>query len=219
MVSWIHERTQIEKNFLKIIFSEEIYQTYLNLPLGVMKAGLWRFAILYINGGIYADMDTHCEAPISNWLNEEYDLVLDIEGDTPWYATQVIAAKKGHPFLLDAINLCVERARDGIITHNHMVHYYTDVQMFTDSLFKSLNVEPYLKPLKEWAAELNELPLAKENKMFTFGGEDARRLLDRDVKHLYWGMIGQKLRLGSMEKDPMVNQSYPNGFNPHDWKE
>jgi len=208
------------ENFFKDNFSEEVYQTYLAMPLGVMKAGLWRFAILYINGGVYADMDTHCQTPISTWLNEDYDLVLDIEGDTSWYATQVIAAKKGHPFLMDAINLCVERARDGIINHTHMVHYYTDVQMFTDSLFKSLNVEPYLKPLKEWASELNELPLAKENKMFTFGGEDARRLLDRDVKHLYWGDSRPEASTWvAWKKDPIVNQSYPDGFNPHDWKE
>ena len=85
-----------------------------------------------------------------------------------------------------------------------MVHYYTDVSMFTDSLFTSLGVEPYLKPLKEWSEELNELPSAKENKMMSFGGNDARRLLERDVQHLYWG-DGRHEDWVSWKIDPTVN--------------
>ena len=176
------------EKFFKDNFSEEIYKTYLNLPLGVMKAGLWRFAILYKNGGVYADLDTECINPIDSWLDQQYDMILDLEGNTPWYATQVIASSKGHKFLEDAINMAVERARDGIVEQQHMVHYYTDVAMFTDSLFKSMNIEDgYNGDLKQRTLEFNNLPIAKENKFFSFGGSDSRRLLDRDVKHLYWG--------------------------------
>ena len=203
--TWKHNYMsgQDREAFFKNNFNQEIYDTYMKLPMGVMKAGLWRFAILYIHGGIYADMDTTCNESIENWYNSDYDLVLDIEKDTPWYATQVIAGKSGHPFLMNAINLCVERMKT-FEPSNHMVHYYTDVAMFTDSLFSSLGVTPYAKPLIDWAAELNELESAKQHKMFTFGGADARRLLDRDVSHLYWG-DGRVGNYVAWKSDPLVN--------------
>ena len=206
------------EQFFKENFSEEVYNTYVNLPLGVMKAGLWRFAILYIHGGIYADMDTHCKVPVSTWVDQEYDLILDIERDTPWLATQVIASAKGNPVLKSVIDLCVERCADGIVKHNHMVHYYTDVQMFTDALYKMAEVEPYQKHINEWAPELMELDYLKKNKIKIFSGPEARRLLDVDVVHLYWGDDRESGWI-AWKKDPMVNDSYPNGFNPHDWTE
>lgn len=176
------------EDFFRTEFGGEVFDTYMKYPMGVMKAGLWRFAILYKNGGVYADLDTECINPIDTWLDQQYDMILDLEGNTPWYATQVIASSKGHKFLEDAINMAVERARDGIVEQQHMVHYYTDVAMFTDSLFKSMNIQDgYNGDLKKRTLEFNELPIAKENKFFSFGGSDSRRLLDRDVKHLYWG--------------------------------
>lgn len=208
---------QERENFFKSEFNSETYDTYMRMPLGVMKAGMWRFGILYVNGGVYADLDTHCEAPISNWLDEKYDMVLDIEGDTPWWATQVIAARSGHPFLKNALDLCVERSKDGVTKHTHMVHYYTDVQMFSDSLFESLGVPAYEGELKQKVLEYNELEIAKQNKMFTFGGDDARRLLDRDVKHLYWGDDRGNEGYIAWKKDPVVNETYPEGFDITKW--
>jgi hypothetical protein len=206
------------EEFFKLNFPENVYNTYVNLPLGVMKAGLWRFAILYINGGVYADMDTHCKAPISTWLSDENDALLDIERDTPWLATQVIAAKAGSPIMKAAIDLAVERCADGIVKHNHMVHYYTDVQMFTDAIYKELGVEPYQKHLNDWAPELMEMDWLKNNNVKILNGPEARRLLDVDVVHLYWG-DDREAGWIAWKKDPMVNESYPNGFNPHEWNE
>lgn len=205
------------EQFFKLNFSENVYSTYINLPLGVMKAGLWRFAILYIFGGVYADMDTHCKVPISNWLSDNDDVLIDIEKDTPWLATQVIASKAGSPVMKAAIDLCVERCSEGIIKHNQMVHYYTDVQMFTDAMYKELGVLPYEKHLNDWAPELMEMDWLKNNNVKILHGDEGRRLLDRDVVHLYWG-DDREAGWIAWKKDPMVNESYPNGFNPHEWE-
>jgi hypothetical protein len=98
-----------------------------------------------------------------------------------------------------------------------MVHYYTDVQMFTDALYKELGVEPYAKHINEWAPELMEMAFLKENKVKILHGEEARRLLDKDVVHLYWG-DDREAGWIAWKKDPRVNESYPNGFNPHEWE-
>lgn len=187
---WTHKYMsgQDREDFFRTEFGGEVFDTYIKYPLGVMKAGLWRFGILYIYGGVYADLDTECINSIDTWLDPQYDMVVDLEGDTPWYATQVIAASKGHKFLEDAINMAVERAKSGIVEQQHMVHYYTDVAMFTDSLFKSMNIKDgYNGDLRQRTLEFNQLPIAKEYKFSSFGGSDARRLLDKDVRHLYWG--------------------------------
>ncbi len=35
----------------------QVAQVWQSYPLGVMRADMWRYAALFINGGIYADMD------------------------------------------------------------------------------------------------------------------------------------------------------------------
>jgi hypothetical protein len=79
-----------------------------------------------------------------------------------------------------------------------------------------LGVEPYQKHINEWAPELMEMPFLKDNKVYIFHGSNAKRLLDRDVVHLYWGDDREEGWI-AWKKDPRVNDSYPNGFNPHDW--
>ncbi len=217
---WEHNymSAQDRENFFKTEHSPEVYDTYMKMPMGVMKAGLWRFAILYSYGGVYADLDTTCKYKISKWLPNWYDMVVDIEGDTPWYATQVIAAKAGHPFLKNAIDMCVERVKLGDWTIPNMVHYYTDVGMFTDSLMESMGLPPHEGDLRIKAGEYNECPAAKENMFFSFHGDDSRVLLDKYVQHLYWGDVGRKEGYIAWKADPIVNQSYKDGFNPGDWK-
>ena len=45
---------------------------FLKFPLPVMKADFWRYCVLYINGGIYADLDAKPLIPINEWdkINE-----------------------------------------------------------------------------------------------------------------------------------------------------
>ena len=91
--------------------------TYDKLPLSVQKADLFRYAAIYDGGGIYADTDTRCCAPLSNYVDMDAEhLVVGIEM-TPACYTQGIdayiqdyclphqflqwtfAASKGHPAL------------------------------------------------------------------------------------------------------------------------
>ena len=44
---------------------------------------------------------------------------------------------------------------------------------------------------------------------------DVALQLRRD--HLYWGDDREEGWI-AWKKDPRVNESYPNGFNPHDWE-
>ena len=42
---------------MKASFDNETYTAYRSFPLGVMRADMWRYAVLYKRGGLYADVD------------------------------------------------------------------------------------------------------------------------------------------------------------------
>lgn len=125
-------------SFMEQHFDAEVVHMYNDLPLGVMRADLWRLAIIYIKGGIYADIDVAPLRPVSQWLpidpmekvGQEYfppsitfqyskvswstcSLLLALEH--PVNVCQwALAATAGHPVLKVAMELMLERFYDGL---------------------------------------------------------------------------------------------------------
>ena len=57
-----HFFTDLEcEEFIQTNFDNDVLIAYKKCPLAVMKADLWRYCIIYQNGGIYADTDTVCK--------------------------------------------------------------------------------------------------------------------------------------------------------------
>jgi len=53
---------------------------YQKLPKAVQKADLFRYAYIYFHGGVYADVDTICAAPLSSYIDFEQDtMVVGVE--------------------------------------------------------------------------------------------------------------------------------------------
>jgi mannosyltransferase OCH1-like enzyme len=90
------------------------------LPRPVMRADVFRYAVVYRDGGLYADIDMECLKPIAPVLTSG-DCILSVEarlGATRQaelgYATDtqiancIFAAVPGHPFLRRAVNRCFE---------------------------------------------------------------------------------------------------------------
>lgn len=98
------------REFIKKNFPYDIVVVYDTLKPGAYKADLWRLCILYIKGGIYADIKLNC---INNFkfiaLTEKEHLVLDIPGQ--WKDEEafgiynaLIVAKPKNKLLLRCIN-------------------------------------------------------------------------------------------------------------------
>ena len=47
--------------------SQMIWNAYQKLPFLVQKTDLWRYLIIYKNGGIYSDVDVECRASFDKW--------------------------------------------------------------------------------------------------------------------------------------------------------
>ena len=54
--------------FIKKHFSDDVLEAYLSLIPGAFKADVWRYCVLYIEGGVYIDADTICELPLNDWI-------------------------------------------------------------------------------------------------------------------------------------------------------
>lgn len=93
--------------FIKDHFHEDFYKMYNSLPYGVMKADTWRIAIIYIYGGIYADIDTVCLTPADYWL-KQYELVVSYEPPFETIANYCFASIPKHPALYYALEFLIE---------------------------------------------------------------------------------------------------------------
>jgi len=97
------------REFIKNNFCYDILTAYDTLKPGAYKADLWRLCVLYINGGIYADIKFNC---INNFkfiaLTEREHLLLDRPNH--WkegaigLANGIIVAKPKNNLLLRCIN-------------------------------------------------------------------------------------------------------------------
>jgi hypothetical protein len=154
------------REFIKNNFPKDILTAYNTLKPGAYKADLWRLCVLYINGGIYADIKFNC---INNFkfiaLTESEHLVLDRpgwwkEGEIGLY-NAIIVAKPKNEFLLRCINK---------ISKNVKNKYYGFMDLYPTG--PGLLGEQYIKMLREnestMEAELDKLDLCMDNEKIIF---------------------------------------------------
>jgi mannosyltransferase OCH1-like enzyme len=114
------------------------YQLFRALPLGVMKADFWRYLVTHEHGGLYADLDTACLAPIDEWLPREAAFVVCPENRSHLCQWTFLAVPK-HPCLEAALDLLIERVGKGVEPHRqHFVHHYTGPGLWTDAICSTL---------------------------------------------------------------------------------
>jgi mannosyltransferase OCH1-like enzyme len=68
--------------FIRANFDERIYKAYKRIIPGAYKADMWRYCVLYVYGGVYADIDTICMNPIDNFLKPGVDFMTVIDANT-----------------------------------------------------------------------------------------------------------------------------------------
>lgn len=99
------------REFIKTNFNVNVLNAFDTLIPGAYKADLWRYCVLYINGGIYLDIKY---MPINGFkfisLTEKEHWVLDIDNNGIYNA--LIVAKPGNNILLQAINHIVSNVQN-----------------------------------------------------------------------------------------------------------
>ena len=119
--TWLKQNHQIPMHllddnevdsFIRHNFSSATHAAFKSYPIGVMRADFWRYAILYIHGGIYADIDTISLRPIREWFpaltvgNDDHDqnVYRAFFGDNP----QLHSVMKSHSWKTCSIIIALE---------------------------------------------------------------------------------------------------------------
>ena len=172
--------------FVKNEYGQEWYDIFINVPVGVMRGDLWRYLITYKYGGIYADLDTLCQVPISNWILEDKDFIVCPENERD-FCQWTFAVSAGHPFLKSVLDHIKEGFKNPDYTQQHFVHIYTGPYAWTNGILKALEVrdDMNINNIVDDFEIINSLPKAIENKFHLYGGEKWRIFHFYDVIHIY----------------------------------
>lgn len=97
-------------DFLLEHFGQNYANTFDVLIPGAFKCDLWRYAILYIKGGIYMDLDMSCEYPFREILKptDRFVSIVDMDGlFKPKCAIYqaFIACEPRHPIMLKSLEI------------------------------------------------------------------------------------------------------------------
>jgi len=100
---------------------------------------MWRYAVVYTYGGVYADVDTDCLRPISSWLRPDCELLVGLENDEHFCQWTFAAAPRSR-YLKAVLAAIVEtfEQHGGIDTGNqHFVHKHSGPGVFTQGLSRA----------------------------------------------------------------------------------
>ena len=81
----------------------DIVHTYQSLNAKIIKSDLLRYLIMYVEGGVYADIDVEAIKPIKSFIpnrfdEREVDMVIGIEVDEPIFNDHPILGRKSQSF-------------------------------------------------------------------------------------------------------------------------
>lgn len=143
------------REFIKNNFSKDIIDAYDKLIPGAYKADMFRYCILYKNGGVYSDLTQRILKPLKTFIDFEKDelyLVQDIDhykingnGSSKGIQISFIATRPGKDIFLKAIRRIVKNVKDKYYGYNAL--YPTGPSLFYH-LLKDYNGE-YKIGLKE----------------------------------------------------------------------
>ncbi|RDW62118.1 hypothetical protein BP6252_11551 [Coleophoma cylindrospora] len=81
----------------------DVVDVYRALQLKIIKADLLRYLVMYVEGGVYADIDVSALRPVNMWIpynmdERDVDLIVGVEIDEPTFASHKILGPKSQSF-------------------------------------------------------------------------------------------------------------------------
>ena len=85
-------------------FGQEWFDIYNFYKANVLRADLWRYMCLYINGGIYSDLDIFCKKPIEDFFDLNNNFIASTDPYGAGYSQMIFASKPNSVFLKNIID-------------------------------------------------------------------------------------------------------------------
>jgi len=121
-------------------FDQRTYDAFARLQIGAAKADFFRYAVLYIYGGIYLDLDSDITGRLDRVIRPDDVAVIAHENNRSLYAQWALIYDKGHPFLKKTIELIVKNIEENRYPHD--VHRMTGPTVYTEAINLVLQENP-----------------------------------------------------------------------------
>jgi len=102
--------------FIRSNFDKRIFEAYSKLSVGAGKSDFWRYCVLYINGGVYIDMDSTIEKSLDDLIHENDQCVISREKNPGKFVQWFLVFQRGHPILKEVIDICVQNINNKVST-------------------------------------------------------------------------------------------------------
>ena len=105
-------------DFLGTHFPPEVREAYESITPGAFKADLFRYCVLLIRGGVYADMDVLLETNLDDAVSDDVGFMTPIDepgsdvGHRSCLWNGLIASAPGHPYLARTVQIVVNNIRN-----------------------------------------------------------------------------------------------------------
>jgi len=124
-------------------FGQEWFYIYNSYKTNISRADLWRYMCLYINGGLYTDLDILCKEPIENFFDLNHNFIASEEPYGPGYSEMIFASEANSVFLKNVINnIKIKHYEKN--NYNNIIDYVTNEVgyiIFTDSIIQTIASE------------------------------------------------------------------------------
>jgi len=142
MSSWKYTLMTDEdnRNFIEKHFPDFL-PYYDNFEYGIQRADAIRYAWLYVNGGLYLDLDIQVIKPLDELFVEDKEIYVVKSGNfAGYYTNAMMASKPGSKIML----ACIEAMKKGYATWN--VGKHLKVMYSTGPLMLSKVIKKFIKP-------------------------------------------------------------------------
>ena len=109
-----------QRAMIETYFHSDVLIAYDALVPGAYQADLWRYCVLYLYGGVYADIKLHARMPMPSLLSHDETWLVSCDAYNPQrgafqgYLYQAfLVARARHPVLRHAIAMVVDRVQLG----------------------------------------------------------------------------------------------------------
>jgi len=190
------------KEFILNEYGQDWLDIFNALPVGVMRGDLWRYMIIYKYGGVYADLDTRCNEPISKWMTNKYSMIVCPENDRD-FCQWTFAASAGHPVLKSVLDYIKQKLTNPDYNKQHFVHEHTGPVAWSHGILKALNMEYGINLIDDYQ-KINNSEKGKEYRFYLYGGERWRIFHFESVKHIYGSQNWNDGNYVQWIQDPLV---------------
>ncbi|MDR2273089.1 MAG: glycosyl transferase [Sphingobacterium sp.] len=127
--------------FFRNNFDDRTYAAYSRLQIGAAKADFFRYAVLYVYGGVYLDMDSDILVSLDKHIREDDMAFIAREKNHPdLFAQWGLIYAKGHPFLKRTIAYIIENIEENKYPND--VHKMTGPTVYTKAIEDEIKDNP-----------------------------------------------------------------------------